>query len=165
MNENEVQRLLDIAWRRRLTAQEEAAVREWCRSHGETGAQLAAEFEIAQAIHESRAPAVPSNFLSQVWQEIEREDRARERTQGTVPGRAWSRWFPRLAVATLVVMTAAGLWIGHERKLRTEVAQGLAAISTAADVPDPRMLQEFDAIRVMSEASSPIDLELLTALK
>ncbi len=169
MNEIELQQLLDIAWRRPLTPDEEASLRAWCQAHPAAAPAIESEVEVARAMHRLPAVEVPSNFVSRVWQGVEREESKAARAAGSgvrlrLP-RLLRAWMPRLAVAGVVGLLGTAAWLRHESLLRTEIAHDLAALSAAADLPDPGMLEEFDAVRIMAESSPQVDLELLAALQ
>lgn len=172
MNDTDLQRLIDTAWKRRLTEEEQAALRAWCLAHPQRRSEIEADLALAESVRELPDVPVPSNFVAQVWSEIEQseaaESRASRRRSGpvTVSFWDWRAWMPRLALGSLVVaVTFGGWWRYSQSERRLQVASGLERVSAAAAAPDPGMLREFDAIQVLSEASAPVDVELLAALQ
>ena len=167
MNENEVQDLLDAAWRRRLAAEELALIRRWCEAHPEQQAGIEATLQVSATLHELPDAPVPSNFLSQIWQEVDRAEKA-----GTAPAssnrgglRGWRVPMARFAVAACVVGLSVTGWWGYQTAQRGNVAAGLEQLASGGPLPDLGMMRELDAIRVMTEASLIVDVELLAALQ
>jgi len=105
---------------------------------------------------------VPSNFTARVLQAVEHEE-ARPR--------AWSwRWnwhtlVPRIAFAA-VVITFAGLAFQHHEiyRQRTALARNVALVTRGQPMPSPEALENFDAIRRMSQPQHA-DNELLALMQ
>lgn len=165
MNDSELEALLDAAWKRPLTADESAALREWGRSHPDLWPGVEAELQVARQLDAMPDVPVPSNFVSRVWAEVERAERSEERqaARRETGGMGWRRWIPRFALAAAVAGLSVAGWWRHEASQRSEIAERLEFV--AADLPDPRMLKEFEAIRALSESNGSVDVELLAALQ
>ena len=165
MNDSELEALLDAAWKRSLTAAESAALREWGRSHPDRWPGVEAELQVARQLDAMPDVPVPSNFVSRIWQEVESVERSGERNaaRGQQVVLGWRRWIPRFALAAAVAGISVAGWWRHEAAQRSEIAERLEFV--AADLPDPRMLKEFEAIRTLSESNGSVDVELLTALQ
>ncbi len=165
MNESEFQALLDAAWKRPLTPTEAATLRGWGRIHSERWPEVEAELQVAQQLHELPNTPVPSNFMSQIWQELERTERGDSKPEHLLrKGRSlWRQWLPRFALAAALAGVSVAGWWRHEAIQRSEIAQQLSFVS--GDLPDPSMLKEFEAILAMSDSTGALDVELLGALQ
>src|SRR5260221_4965878 len=100
MNESEYMKLREAMWRRDLTAEEEAGLRSYFLVHPE--AQFDWEEEKAITVLLTKLPdeRLSSNFTAQLLQRIDLEAR---RPEGTIGSRRLSQWFPRFALAGLVI--------------------------------------------------------------
>lgn len=156
MNEAEFQKLKEASWRRKLTAEEQAAL----DNHLEERFSWEEEAALNQLIGKLPDAPVSTNFTARVLQAVERESatvpRARER--GLVH---WFRmnWLPRIAIPAFLIF---GGIISVQQYKRTQIANDVAVVSSAATVP-PQWLEDFDAISRLSQP--PVDHELLAALE
>lgn len=162
MSENEFQNLIEASWRRALTAQEEAALKEYLAVHSE--ARMILDEELALSCVVRALPDVPvsTNFTSRVLQAVERDTMPSARaTQGVI---SWLKrnWIPRIAIASLFVCAGFVSVQEYRTSKRTEIARDIAAVSGAATFPQ-EWLQDFDAINRLSQP--PVDNELLAALE
>src|SRR6185295_18846010 len=103
MNNDPVyQRLREIAWRRKLTAAEQAELRAWLATHPEATAECEIDFALDDALAPLPDAPAPSNFTARVLQGIEREamqSAPRPKNWAWV----WRVLVPRAAVAMVVV--------------------------------------------------------------
>jgi negative regulator of sigma E activity len=100
-----------------------------------------------------RLPDAPlaSNFTARVMQAVERE--------ASLPSRQWSfsawNWramLPRIAMAAVVVAAAGLAFQRHEANVRREqLVEHVALMASAQPMPSVEALQNFDAIRRMSQ--------------
>jgi ferric-dicitrate binding protein FerR (iron transport regulator) len=166
MNESEYQELLEASWRRPLTPDELARVETWLASRPEAQMEWESESRLNGLL--SRLPDAPvaSNFTAQVMQAIDRDARAVERSPAF--SERIRRWFrrpaPRIAWALLLV---GALWFGYERhqdNVRGEVATGISVLANVANLSDPSVLQDFEAIQRLSKTSPGADDELYAVL-
>ncbi len=99
----------------------------------------------------SRLPDAPlaSNFTARVMQAVEREE-SRPPSRWTLSAWDWGALLPRVAVA-VVVMAAAGLAFERHAAMaqREQLAKNVAMVAGA--MPSVEALQNFDAIRRMSQ--------------
>jgi anti-sigma factor RsiW len=157
--------LRELSWRRKLTGDEEAALRSWLTAHPEAQE----EWEVEAVLNEglSRLPDAPvaSNFTARVLQAVELDQAAEARR----PRRKWQiwirlGWLPRVAVAAIVL--GAGLLSFHQVQLTHNRAriEAVAAVADVSSLPSPDVLKDFDAIQRLSQAP-PADEELLAALQ
>lgn len=172
MNETEFHNLMETAWRRPLAADELARVERWCQLHPERRKEVELDLGVAAALHGLPDVEVPSNFMAQVWNEVERSEALASPQEESPRARGWNGSvlfglsLPRFAAAALLIVGAAGLgWQGHRSSQRTEVAAGVAQVMQASSIPDPEMLQVFDTLQVMVETPTAVDVDLLAALQ
>jgi hypothetical protein len=165
MTDTELEALLEAAWKRRLTKAERDSLQAWGRQNPARWRELEAEFRLAEEVQGMEDVPVPSNFMAQVWQGVDRAEEEAHRSRASAPPGVplWRRWLPRFALAAVLAGVSVAGWWHHQADHRTELAREISFLS--AEVPDPRMLGEFEAIRAMSESAGPLDVELLTALQ
>lgn len=166
MNDAELSRLREAAWRRDLTAEESARL----AGGSEADEPLWEDLRLGQALRALPPVPVPSNFTARVMQTIERET---GRTLASTPSRwswkFWRRWLPRLAVGGALCVVVAWGWRQHQESRRQQLASSLQQITALAAVPvagetlNVEVWQNFDVIRRMSGVGA--DEELLTVAK
>jgi len=165
MNDPRDQHLREAAWRRPLTAAEQADLRAWLATHPEARADWETEARLNQALQKLPDAAVPSNFTARVLQAIEREKDGGESTRARV-WRAldWRGWLPRTAAATFAVAAVLVSLQLHHSSTQAKLGESLAAISTVAPVLPPESAADFDSIRRLSPAPGA-DTEILALLQ
>ena len=101
-------RLRELSWRRKLTADEAAELRAWLATHPEAQADWEAEAGLNEALGRLPDVPVPSNFTARVLQASSRK-RAAELRRQRGKWQVWLRWrwLPKVAVAAVVLV--AGL--------------------------------------------------------
>jgi negative regulator of sigma E activity len=105
---------------------------------------------------------VPSNFTARVLQAVEREES--RQTRGRNFTWNWRSLLPRVAVTAAVILFAGLTLRQHELTAqRTALARNVALVAGAQPLPSVDALQNFDAIRRMSQPRA--DDELLTLLQ
>ena len=149
----EADKLSEALWRRKLSETERAALRG--RPELELEARLTGML--------ANLPAAPlaSNFTARVLQQIEREEAraisARNRKWN------WRRLWPRVAFASAVLVCAGVIFQKHELKSEhVLLAKNVAAVAVAQPPPSVDALNNFDAIRRMSQRA---DGELLALMQ
>ncbi len=160
------QRLLEVSWRRQLTPAEEAELQAWLAAHPEAQAEWEAEAGLNQALNQLPPVPVASNFTARVLQAVERETAA----ESPAPGLRWRswrwqlRWLPRAAFAGLVLWL--GLFSYHQVQAarRTDMMRSVAAVAGVSSLPEPEILKDFEAIRVL-QPTPPADLQLLMLME
>ena len=149
------QKLRELSWRRKLNAAEERELREWLAAHPEAQEPLDLETGLTEVL--AKLPDVPlaSNFTARVLQAVEREAMAQAR--GEQARKNWwrrlPRWLPRVASAA-VVITAGLFGYQHYSKASHEL---LARQMAEFKLPDPEILTNFEAIRIVSQTPAPDD--------
>src|SRR5262245_60179207 len=158
--------LPELSWRRRLTPSEETRVRTWLAVHPESQVEWEAEAELNEALSRLPDVAVATNFTARVLQAAEREATRSGHQRGSIwrSRRLWWNWLPRAAY--VVVILCAGLICLHyvREARRLESVKSVVTISEIASLPNPQILEDFDAIRLMSQAPAA-DEELLKLLQ
>ena len=159
MNDAEFQNLKETSWRRKLTVQEEAALKSFLDSHFDQRLQWEEESGLNQLLGRLPDAPVSTNFTSRVLRAVERETARTSQSEKGIFHWLKFNWVPRIAVATLLL---CGGFISLQQYKRNQIAHAVAAVSNAATVP-PQWLQDFDAINRLSQP--PVDNELLAALQ
>jgi len=149
------ERLREIGWRRPLTDAEQAELRQWLTAHPERWPDVEAEAALTQAVARLPDAPVPSNFTARVMQAIELENQPARRAgdRSFIPW--WHRFFPRLAVATIVVgLSGVSYWRYQTAKEAELVgaAESFVTVAGAAPLSDPTVLEDFEVIRRLSQA-------------
>ena len=159
-NDAFLSKLRESGWRRKLTEVELAELR--ARLAADPGIRADWELETALNAALARLPdaPVPSNFTARVLEAVEREE-VRPR------GRNWN-WrvlVPRIAFATVLV-AFTGLAVHHHEiySRRIALVKSVAQVAGGQPVPSPEALENFDAIRRMSQPQHADD-ELLALMQ
>ena len=105
---------------------------------------------------------MPSNFTARVLQAVELEE---ARPHGWSWRWNWHTLVPRVAFAA-VVITFTGLALHHHEiySQRAALARSVAFVTRGQPVPSPEALENFDAIRRMSQPQHADD-ELLALMQ
>lgn len=154
---NEPQKLRESLWRRPLTQAERAEL----QAKPDVSADLELESRLSAALEKLPVVPVPSNFTSRLMQAVEQEE--------TIRSRSW-RWnwhalLPRIAIAAAVLFFAGLTFHQYEQKAhRTALARNVALIAGSQPLPSVEALQNYDAIRRMSQPARP-DEELLALMQ
>lgn len=152
MNETRPDPLREKLWRLKDIPSEQAS-----------NPDLALEAELTRLL--ARQPSVPvsSNFNTRVWQKIQHQEQP-----ASSPVRSWFRWLqPRWAagLATACILLFGGVLVYRNADSpAVAVSNSLAVVSEFGGVPNPEILQDFDAIRALS-ASPGADQELLALMQ
>ena len=163
MNDSDYQQLSEQSRRRRLTPAELAELREWFVAHPEKRADWETEIGLTETLARLPDVPVPTNFTARVLEAVERDAAANAR-RGLEWKFSWHFFLPRATVAAVVL--GAGLFTYHEHLAneRAQLARSVAAVSEVSSLPDPEILQDFEAIRQMNQ-TPPADEELLALMK
>ena len=163
MKDNELlSQLRESGWRRKLTEAEQAELRAHLAAHPDARADWEMESALNAALTQLPEASVPSNFTARVLEAVERE---------AVRPRAWSwRWnwhtlAPRVAFAAAVIAFTGLVFQHHEiYSQRTALAKNVALVIRGQPMPSPEALENFDAIRRMSQPQHADD-ELLALMQ
>jgi len=153
-------KLREIIWRRKLSEAEERELRKWLAAHSEIQDSLEMETGLTDALKKLPNVPVASNFTTRVLLAVEREAIAEARGQET-KWKLWRRlprWLPKVASATVVLTAAASAYLYHYsvEARQKDLVQRVAKLP----LPNPEILTNFDAIRIVSATPAP-DEQLL----
>lgn len=155
------EKLRELSWRRKLGAAEEREFREWLAAHPEVQEALELEGGLTEALGKMPDAAVPSNFTARVLQAVEREGLAETRgREGWNLWRRLPRWLPKVASAAVVITAGLFAYNYHSNVGHEELARQMAGFR----MPDPEILTNFEAIRIVSQTPAP-DEQLLALFK
>ncbi|NBR85656.1 MAG: hypothetical protein EB141_17270 [Verrucomicrobia bacterium] len=155
--------LLALRHKRTLTSDERAWLERWLAAHPTDHARWREENALATALRRLPEPAVPTNFMARVWQDIESANRPGNAARAR--GWAWWRW-PSLAqqFALAVVLLAAIVVIqGRRARSPVQVARSIEQVTAFTQMPSVALLKDFEAISRLNQAAA--DVELLAAFE
>jgi anti-sigma factor RsiW len=157
-NDALLSKLRESSWRRKLTDAELAEWRAYCAAHPEARADWEMESALNAALARLPDAPVPSNFTARVLQAVDREA---ARPQGW----SWHGLVPRIAFAA-GLLAFTGLAIHHHEiySQRAALVKSVALAAGGQPVPSPEALENFDAIRRMSQPQHADD-ELLALMQ
>ncbi len=162
MQKNEIEKLREANWRRRLTAAEQAALREFLAADSGAAEEWRLEESLSRALERLPAAPVSSNFTARVVAAAQRGAAAPARASGL----SWffRGWWPRLAAG--VAMAAVGFvsFQEYQSAHRVRAARELAAASRVAALPPMEWLNNFDTIQHLDQVKVADD-ELLSVLE
>jgi anti-sigma factor RsiW len=157
------EKLREISWRRKLNNDEERELREWLAAHPEAQESLELDTGLTQALGKMPDLPVASNFTARVLQAVEQDAKAEARAQKSHWNiwRRLPRWLPRVASATVVVTAGLVAYLHNLHNSSVEAGHR-AAVQRVAGIPlpNPEILTNFDAIRMVSATPAP-DEQLL----
>jgi anti-sigma factor RsiW len=170
MNESNYKDLVEASWRRRLTPDEEARLQAFFAIHPEKQAEWEEEAALTESLRELKEVPLASNFTAQILLALDRET---ARTAAT-PVSPWQRlsttlrrYIPRFAAAVLVVGFSTFGLIQYRAYNQKQVARTMVATigEIASVLPSPEVLQDFDSINQLRDASRATDQDLLAILE
>ena len=163
MNDPKQDKWREASWRRPLTPAEAAELHSWLSAHPADAADWEAEIELSQALRQLPEAPVSSNFTARVLAEATHlQSASGRRTRSARPW--WLSLVPRMAVATLLVATGLAAYHQHQVARRERIARDLATLPDVAAISDPKVIQDFEAIRRLGQ-TPPADEELIALLK
>jgi len=163
MKDNEFHsKLREASWRRKLTEAEQTALQAYLAANPDARADWELDSALNTALTQLPDVSVPANFTARVLQAVEREE---AKPHGWHWSWNWHTLLPRVAVAA-VVMTFTGLAV-HQHEVnsrRTALVKSVALVTQGQAMPSPDALENFDAIRRMSQPQHA-DEELLALMQ
>ena len=159
-NDAFLSKLRESSWRRKLTDAEQAELRAYFAANPDARADWEMESALNTAFARLPDAPVPSNFTARVLQAVEHE-------AARPPGWSWN-WhvlMPRVAFAAVVV-AFTGLAIHHHEiySQRVALVKSVALATGGQPMPSAEALENFDAIRRMSQPQHADD-ELLALMQ
>ncbi|HTL56195.1 MAG TPA: hypothetical protein VL361_10985 [Candidatus Limnocylindrales bacterium] len=159
-------RIQELTWRGKLSAEQEAELRAWLAAHPEAQAEHDVQIALNEILAALPDAPLSSNFTARVMRSLEAEA-----LRGEKPRRGFfaylppiHRLLPRAAVVALTIAVALISYEQVRQAHRRQIARAAVVVSEVASIPDPKILEDFDAIRAMSQAP-PADEELLKLLQ
>jgi anti-sigma factor RsiW len=155
----------ELGWRRTLTPEQQAKVRAWLAAHPEAAEDWKTEASLSEALGRLADVPLSSNFTSRVMGAIERERNESER--GLAFGTRWNWWsrlLPRLAFVAVILGAGLFSYRHFESTRRIEIARSVATVSEVASVPSASMLEDYEAIRALSQTPAA-DVELIKLMQ
>jgi hypothetical protein len=156
--------LLELAWRRRLTPEEQALLRQYLTAHPQARPRWEGEAALTRGLNGLPPVPVSSNFTALVLQAVQR-----------APARpAWRRhldswfpagWAPRIALgATMVCLSLLTVREYQTIQRQQRMAHRLASVGQLAALQPVDWLQNFQTIEKLSRVQVADDT-LLEVLK
>jgi anti-sigma factor RsiW len=167
MNDSEYNELREASWRRELSPAEQARVQAFLAANPQGQADWEEDLALTRQLQGLPDAALSSNFTSLVLQAAEAEATSRNPPAGLPSwGQGWlSRLLPRMALGLIMVALGLTGFFGYQRHTRKQIAGGWKAVELVANVPDPQVFEDFDAIRKLQPVSFSSDEDLVTALR
>jgi hypothetical protein len=166
MNESEYQHLRETSWRRPLSGDEEARLESYLALHPEAQSDWELESGLTGFLGQLPDAPMPSNFTAQTLQAVEREMAAAPR--GMPFWERLEQWvhraFPRVAWACIVTALAFVGYHQYQAYSRDEMEKALIQFTKAADLKDPGIFKDLEAIRRVGQMPPPADEDLWLAL-
>ena len=163
MNDVRKDELIRLSLQRDLTPEEESRLEALLASTPDTRTQWEEERALSRALQSLPDVPVSSNFTSRVLQAVDAEE-ARDNRRSII--RPWFRSFlPRLSWAAVVVLLAFFGLQGFRGAKRAQAGKDISFVSADLAKLPPEVLQDFDAIDQLRQASTGHDDELLIALQ
>ena len=167
MNEPLHDELLRLSFRAELTPDERARVEAFLAAHPELRGMWEEERALSRAFNALPDAPISSNFTARVLQAVDLDDAATRRDRKR---RWWTNWrilkVPRISWAALLLVIGWFAFQEHRASKRMELSRAVSVVSKDfVALPNPELLQDFDAINSFRQVSTISDGELLTALQ
>jgi hypothetical protein len=166
-NAERIQKLRETAWRRPLTPGETAELHALMAGAPGDTEDLQTDVRLTRTLLALPQSDVSPGFTDRVMAAIERESESRWRV-GSPAWLLWLRnlgWMPRVAFAAFAVLfVCIGAYRLNASQNRLLMAESMAMLSDAPAAPKPEVLEDFEAIQMMSKAPAA-DEELLALMQ
>jgi anti-sigma factor RsiW len=165
MQNPEFNQLIDAAWRRSLTPEEQGRLRRYLAGHPLARAQCDEEVALTRTLNRLAPAPISSNFTARVMQAVERAP-ARRTWLRRLDLDAWlpAGWMPRLALGAAMVCVSLLTIREYQDIQRKQMARDLASVSRLAALPPVDWLRNFDTIDRLNRVKVA-DEDLLSALQ
>ena len=168
MSVPDLDRLLDVLQRDKLTPAQEVVLQRYLASHPDQRAALEDEVSLNHLLRQIPDTPISSNFTAQVLSMA----RTQTRAQSGWAFPDWRRnaaryWLPRLATAAVVLCFGVFSIQHHQQAIaRQQLARNLANEISKVNVgPGLELLRNFDAIERLAQVPSEVDRRLIAALQ
>jgi hypothetical protein len=162
MRENEFTELKQTSWRRRLTASEAAAIRQYLASQPQATGDWEKDDSLNRLLEQWPSVPVSSNFTARVVAAARRSEPAPV-ARGAMPW-IFGRWWAQLAAGAVMVGVGFLSFQEYQSAHRARQAQELAAAGRLAALAPIEWLNDFDTIQRLDKVKVADD-ELLSVLE
>jgi anti-sigma factor RsiW len=155
------QELAEQAWRRALTPDEQARLRQFLAAHPEARSQWESEAALTRALHRLPPAPVSSNFTALVLQAVQRAPAPSAWRRRLEPA-SWlpAGWMPRLALGVTMVCISLLTVSATQTIQRQRMARNLASVGALATLQPVDWLQNFQTIESLSRVQVADDVLL-----
>jgi hypothetical protein len=150
MPNSDFRELAELAWRRRLTPEEQARLRQCLDAHPQARSLWEGEAALTRGLNRLPNAPVSSNFTALVLQAVQRAP-ARPAWR-RLPVFSWlpAGWMPRLAVGAAMVCLSLLTVREYQIVQRQKMARQIASVGTLAARQPVDWLQNFQTIQNLS---------------
>ncbi len=154
------QKLQEIAWRRPLTAVEQAELDAWLAQHPDAQSEAETEAALTHVLNQLPDAPLPSNFTARVLQAVQQEENAARRKTTRPTWRIWRGFLPRLVGASLLVLGGFAFW-QHRAAQQQQLAATAREVAEARLLVDPVLAKDFEIIAGLTPSEMVADDSLL----
>jgi hypothetical protein len=161
----DAQELTELAWRRALTPEEQARLRQFLAAHPEARSQWEYEAALTRSLNQLPPAPVSSNFTALVLQAVQRAP-AQPAWPRRLDPASWlpAAWMPRLAVGAAMLCLSLLTVREYQTLQRQRIARDLASVGSLAALQPLDWMQDFQTIEKLNRAEVADD-ELLKVLQ
>ncbi|MGA2557634.1 MAG: hypothetical protein ABSG04_15305 [Verrucomicrobiota bacterium] len=155
------QPLTELVWRRGLTPDQQAPLRQYLAAHPEARCQWEQEAALTRALNRLPPAPVSSNFTALVLQAVQRAP-APSAWRRRLDFASWfpSGWMPRVALAATMICLSVGTVLQCQAIQRQKTARDLASVGALATLQPVDWLQNFQTIQNLNRFQVADDLLL-----
>jgi anti-sigma factor RsiW len=166
MPNSDSQELTERAWRRALSPDEKARLRQHLAAHPQARRQWECEVALTNALNRLPPAPVSSNFTALVLQAVQRAP-ARPVWRDRLDPASWfpAGWMPRVALGVTMVCLSLLTAREYQTIQRQRMARDLASVGSLATLEPVDCLRNFQTIQNLSRVQVAPDDALLEALR
>ncbi|MGA2542366.1 MAG: hypothetical protein ABSG78_12500 [Verrucomicrobiota bacterium] len=155
------QELAELVWRRPLTPDEMARLRQFLAAHPEARSQWESEAALTRALNRLPPAPLSSNFTALVLQAVQRAPAPSPWRRRLDPA-SWlpARWMPRLALGVTMVCLGLLTVSASQTIQRQRMARNLASVGNLATLQPVDWMQNFQTIQNLSRVQVADDVLL-----
>ncbi len=158
------QPLTELVWRRGLSPDQQARLRQYLDAHPEARSQWEQEAALTRALNRLPPAPVSSNFTALVLQAVQRAP-APSTWRRRLDFVAWlpSGWMPRVALAAAMICLSVGTACECQAIQRQKMARNLASVGALATLQPVDWMQNFQTIQNLNrfEVADDVLLQVL----
>jgi anti-sigma factor RsiW len=154
-------RLAELAWRRNLTPEQQARLREYLATHPAARGPWELEAALTRALHGLPPAPVSSNFTALVLQAVQRAP-ARSAWRRRLDLASWfpAGWLPRAALAATMICLGVGTALEYQTLQRQKMARDIASVGALASLQPVDWMQDFQTIEKLNRVEVADDVLL-----